>query len=316
MVGLGGFGKPAALALARAGFEVIAIDVAMRPVDDVKDDVALAVRLDATDEAALAEQGVGEADLVIATIGANFEAQLLTVVYAKQLGVDRVLADKAGIGVGDTIDVLGRRLAVERIEPGGTPIFEIAFMSGEDAREVIALDDYVSFFLLATEGGANTDRVARAAVAEVPGSESHTAEDFAAATRNLVEQGFLPVVGALVGIGFAIGGAVIALTIYTATIERARDFGVLKAIGADDRFVYRIVVEQSLGVGVVGAALGIALSTLAATLIRQRVPEFVTDLQLPDAAAVFAIAVLVSAVAAIIPVRRISRIDPAMVFRA
>lgn len=92
MVGLGGFGKPAALALARAGFEVIAIDVAMRPVDDVKDDVALAVRLDATDEAALAEQGVGEADLVIATIGANFEAQLLTVVYAKQLGVDRVLA--------------------------------------------------------------------------------------------------------------------------------------------------------------------------------------------------------------------------------
>ena len=230
--------------------------------------------------------------------------------------VDRVLADKAGIGVGDTIDVLGRRLAVERIEPGGNPIFEIAFMSGEDAREVIALDDYVSFFLLATEGGANTDRVARAAVAEVPGSESHTAEDFAAATRNLVEQGFLPVVGALVGIGFAIGGAVIALTIYTATIERARDFGVLKAIGADDRFVYRIVVEQSLGVGVVGAALGIAFSALAATLIRQRVPEFVTDLQLPDAAAVFAIAVLVAAVAAIIPVRRISRIDPAMVFRA
>jgi putative ABC transport system permease protein len=230
--------------------------------------------------------------------------------------VDSVLAREAEVEVGDTLDVLGRRLVVERVEPGGNPVFEIAFMNGEDARELLALDDFVSFFLVATDPGADGERVERAAVAAVPGSEAHTAEDFAAATRNLVEQGFLPVVGALVGIGFAIGGAVIALTIYTATIERARDFGVLKAIGADDRFVYRIVVEQSLGVGIVGAALGIALSALAATLIRQRVPEFVTDLRTLDATAVFAIAVLVSAVAALVPVRRISRIDPAMVFRA
>jgi ABC-type lipoprotein release transport system permease subunit len=55
---------------------------------------------------------------------------------------------------------------------------------------------------------------------------------------------------------------------------------------------------------------------VAASLIRERVPEFVTDLELLDAAAVFAIALLVSAVAAFVPVRRISRIDPAMVFRA
>lgn len=230
--------------------------------------------------------------------------------------VDGTLAGEAGVGVGDTLEVLGRRLVVERVQPGGNPIFEIAFLNGSDARRILALDRYVSFFLVSTEPGANTDRVARAAVAAVPGSEAHTSADFSAATRRLVQQGFLPVVGALVGIGFAIGGAVIALTIYTATIERARDFGVLKAIGADDGFVYRIVVEQSLGVGAAGAALGIGASALAASLIRQRVPEFVTDLQLPDAVGVFAIAILVSAVAAFVPVRRISRIDPAMVFRA
>jgi trk system potassium uptake protein TrkA len=64
----------------------------MRPVEEVKDDVALAVRLDASDESALADQGVGEADVLIATIGVDFEAQLLTVVYAKRIGVKRVLA--------------------------------------------------------------------------------------------------------------------------------------------------------------------------------------------------------------------------------
>lgn len=230
--------------------------------------------------------------------------------------VDRVFAKEAGLAVGDSVDVLGRPLLVERIDPGGNPLFEIAFMNGDDARELLALDPYVSFFLIAAEPGVDAADVGRAAVAAVPGSEAHTAGDFANATRDLVNQGFLPVVGALVGIGFAIGGAVIALTIYTATIEKARDFGVLKAIGADDRFVYRIVVQQSLGVGAAGAALGIAASSLAATLIRREVPEFVTDLRPLDAAGVFVIALLVSAVAAVVPARRISRIDPAMVFRA
>jgi putative ABC transport system permease protein len=230
--------------------------------------------------------------------------------------VDRVFADEAGLRVGDTLDVLGRPLVVARVEPGGNPIFEIAFMNGKDARALLALDGYVSFFLIGIEPGADANEVARSAVAAVPGSEAHTAADFAEATHHLVQQGFLPVVGALVGIGFAIGGAVIALTIYTATIEKARDFGVLKAIGADDGFLYRIVVVQSLGVGVAGAALGIGASVIAASLIRERVPEFVTDLELLDAAAVFVVALLVAAAAALLPVRRISRIDPAMVFRA
>jgi len=230
--------------------------------------------------------------------------------------VDSVFAREAGLRVGDTLDVLGRSLLVERVEPGGNPIFEIAFMNGEDARALLALDGYVSYYLVTLDPGADAAAVARDATAVVTGSEARTAADFANATRDLVSQGFLPVVGALVGIGFAIGGAVIALTIYTATIERARDFGVLKAIGADDGFLYRIVLQQSLGVGAAGAALGVALSSLAATLIRRDVPEFVTDLQPLDAAAVFAIALLLSAAAAFVPVRRISRIDPAMVFRA
>lgn len=230
--------------------------------------------------------------------------------------VDSVFASEAGVGVGDTIEVLGRPLRIERIDPGGNPILEVGFMNAEDARVLLALDGYVSFFLIAVDPGADVSAVSREATAAVPGSEAHTAADFSKATRDLVSQGFLPVVGALVAIGFVVGGAVIALTIYTATIEKAHDFGVLKAIGADDGFLYRIVVQQSLTIGAAGTALGILASALAATLIRQRVPEFVTDLRALDAVAVFVIALLVSTVAALVPARRISRIDPAMVFRA
>jgi putative ABC transport system permease protein len=230
--------------------------------------------------------------------------------------IDSVLAGDAGVRSGGRLGVLGREFVVERIVSGGNPIFEVAFLSAEDGIALLGKPGYTSFYLLGLGSGADLDAVATDAVGEVPGSEAHTSEQYAQAMRDVVAQGFLPVVGTLVTIGLVIGGAVIALTTYTATIERARDFGVLKAVGASNGFVYRIVVVQSLTVGVVGAAAGVVASVLAATLIKRGVPEFVTDLRWTDATAIFAAAVVVSIAAAYVPVHRINRIDPAMVFRA
>jgi putative ABC transport system permease protein len=230
--------------------------------------------------------------------------------------IDRVLADKAGVGVGGRLDILGRRLVVDHVTSGGNSIVQFAFLNPIDARALLGEQGRVSYYLLATSRTADLGAVERAAVAAVPGSEVHTSSDFAGAFGRLVSSGFLSVVGVLVGIGFVVGGAVIALTTYTATVEKARDFGVLKAVGAPDGFVYRIVIQQSLLVGLAGSVLGILVAAIAAGLITRWVPEFVTDLRALDVLGVFGIAVLMSTAASFVPVRRINRIDPAMVFRA
>jgi putative ABC transport system permease protein len=230
--------------------------------------------------------------------------------------IDRVLADKAGVGVGGRLDILGRRLVVDHVTSGGNSIVQFAFLNPIDARALLGEQGRVSYYLLATSRTADLGAVERAAVAAVPGSEVHTSSDFAGAFGRLVSSGFLSVVGVLVGIGFVVGGAVIALTTYTATVEKARDFGVLKAVGAPDGFVYRIVIQQSLLVGLAGSVLGILVAAIAAGLITRWVPEFVTDLRALDVLGVFGIAVLMSIAASFVPVRRINRIDPAMVFRA
>lgn len=232
------------------------------------------------------------------------------------VSIDSVLARDAGVEVGDTLVVLDTPLEIETIRAGGNPIFELAFLNGTDAEALIGQDGYVNFFLLSSEPGADAGPIAAAARAAVPGSDVFTSSEFADAMSELVNEGFLPVVGVLVAIGIVIGGAVIALTTYTATIEKARDFGVLKAVGASNGFVYRIVVRQSLIVGVAGAAIGVIVSALVATLIKRGVPEFVTDLRWTDATALFGLALAVSLAAAFLPVHRINRIDPAMVFRA
>jgi putative ABC transport system permease protein len=230
--------------------------------------------------------------------------------------VDRLLARNAGLGLGDDLDVLGRRLRVDGIRPGGNPLIQLAFLNAADAPSVLGLGDVTSFYLLSVSPGASITAVERESESVLPGTEASTSAEFANATARVVNEGFLPVVGALVVIGFLVGGAVIGLTTYTATIEKAQDFGVLKAIGATDRFLYRIVVEQSLIVGVAGATLGVAASAAAASLIEQRVPEFVTELRFADAAGVFGVTLVVAVAAAYLPVRRINRIDPATVFRA
>lgn len=92
VIGLGEFGTAAAVALTRSGAEVIAVDTNMDRVNDVKDEVALAVRMDASHEDALHTHGIADADVLIAAIGSNFEAQVLIVVHARQCGIKKIVA--------------------------------------------------------------------------------------------------------------------------------------------------------------------------------------------------------------------------------
>jgi putative ABC transport system permease protein len=235
---------------------------------------------------------------------------------AGTIDVDRVLAAQAGVGIGDALQVLGHRLVVSAIHSGGNSIFQTAFLNAADARALFGIDDYTNFLLLDLAPGANVSAVAAAVQRALPGIETHTSDQFATSFANRVNAGFLSVVGVLVGLGFVVGGAVIALTTYTATVERAREFGVLKAIGASGGFLYRVVVRQSLIVGVLGAVVGIVSAVVATRLIRNSVPEFITVLRPLDAGGVFVVAVLMAIAASYVPVRRIERIDPAGVFRA
>jgi putative ABC transport system permease protein len=234
-----------------------------------------------------------------------------------RVNIDTIFADDAGAGIGDTLDVRGHDLTVARISSGGNAaLTQFAFLNAADARAIFGITGVVNFYLLATAPGADVPAVEAAATQAIPRTEARTSEEFAGQIADSVEKGFLPVVGVLVGLGIVVGGAVIGLTTYTATIEKARDYGVLKALGASGAYLYRIVITQSLIVGVAGSLLGMIASAIAANLIKRRIPEFLTDLRWTDAGWVFLGALAMSILASYVPVRRINSIDPAMVFRA
>jgi trk system potassium uptake protein TrkA len=92
VIGLGRFGMRLATSLAEAGAEVIAVDRDPDLIEQVRDQVTLAVCLDATDEEALRAQGINKVDVAIVGIGANFEESVLSTVILKQIGVPRVIS--------------------------------------------------------------------------------------------------------------------------------------------------------------------------------------------------------------------------------
>ena len=92
VIGLGRFGRRMAQALTEAGHEVVAIDRREELVERVRDEVALAVCLDATDADLLKSQGAADIDVAVVCIGEDFEANALTTATLKSLGVRLVIA--------------------------------------------------------------------------------------------------------------------------------------------------------------------------------------------------------------------------------
>ncbi|RME08523.1 MAG: TrkA family potassium uptake protein [Aquificota bacterium] len=107
VIGLGRFGFNVAKTLAEGGAEVIACDVDEEKVKQISELVHQAFILDATDERALKESGIANADTVIVSIGENIEASILVVVQLMELGVKEIIAKAVNPLHGRILERLG-----------------------------------------------------------------------------------------------------------------------------------------------------------------------------------------------------------------
>ncbi|WP_300811853.1 TrkA family potassium uptake protein [uncultured Bacteroides sp.] len=92
IIGLGNYGHVLAEELTALGHEVIGADVSATRVESLKDTVATAFVLDATDEQALSVLPLNTVDVVIVAIGENFGASIRVVALLKQRKVKHIYA--------------------------------------------------------------------------------------------------------------------------------------------------------------------------------------------------------------------------------
>jgi trk system potassium uptake protein TrkA len=96
IIGAGEYGSAIAKTLANKGAEVYIYDYDERKIENIKDDVALAVVLDASDREALKSQNIHLCDTIVVTIGDNFEAVILCCVNLLELNAPRIMARASG----------------------------------------------------------------------------------------------------------------------------------------------------------------------------------------------------------------------------
>ena len=92
IIGLGNYGHVLAEELSALGHEVIGVDNSPSRVDNVKEKIATAFVIDATDEQALSVLPLNGVDIVIVAIGENFGASIRVVALLKQKNVRRIYA--------------------------------------------------------------------------------------------------------------------------------------------------------------------------------------------------------------------------------
>lgn len=121
--------------------------------------------------------------------------------------------------------------------------------------------------------------------------------------------------GTTVIVGFIVGIAISCQTFYAFVLENIRHLGALKAMGASNGTLCGMLIVQALTVGVIGFGIGLlGTSAFALAALKNEQPPFYMPWPVPVAA--LAVILLICMLASLIGIWRVSRFEPAMVFRA
>jgi putative ABC transport system permease protein len=226
--------------------------------------------------------------------------------------LDRTFADEHNLQIGAEFQMGGRTFRTVGVSEGTRSwMTSLVFVTTDTAREMTGGGEVATYFLVQTD---QPDAIG-AAIRARTGLEPLLPEVLAENNRQLLAGIMEGPVLLMIGIAFAAATLVIALTVYSGVVERLREYGIIKAIGAGPGRILRLVVGQTVFLAVAGGGIGYLMYLGGAWLVSQLRPQFWFSLQWRHLLVLAAAALAMAVVAAIIPARRLGRLEPASVYR-
>lgn len=223
-----------------------------------------------------------------------------------------------GADLGTTLEINGQR-AFLAVRSASLRTFSqpILFTQIDRARRLAGLPFQAAHAVLVdAEPGTDIERLATDIQRRVPGVKAWTPPALTRATQRkiLATTGIAASIGTLVVFAILVGFVIIGLTLYSAVVDRLRDFGTMKAIGARDGDVSRLVLLQAVLVAVMGSVLGILLILGFQQGVRANGVLF----SFSPAVWITLVCgtVVISATGALFAIRRLKALEPAAVFRS
>lgn len=137
VIGMGRFGVGLAQELYQIGFDVLALDKDEQVVQDLAGHLTYVVRADSTNEAVLRELGIANYDLAVVAIGTDIQANIMTTLLLKHLGVKEVVARSNNALHGQTLERIGADRVVYPEQDTGVRLAHSLF--NPDVMEYLAV---------------------------------------------------------------------------------------------------------------------------------------------------------------------------------
>src|SRR5450432_2180839 len=172
--------------------------------------------------------------------------------------VDDWAAKAKNLKVGDTYNWLNHDWHVAAIIEHGKGAR--LFVPITTLQDLVGARDKASIFLLKCTRPEHTEDVMDEIRTVLPGYTVRPLKDFLSLMTSTNIPGLETFIHAMIALAISIGLLVIFLTMYTTVIERTRDIGVLKSIGANRAFIVRALLTESAALCIFGIAAGVGLS--------------------------------------------------------
>jgi putative ABC transport system permease protein len=172
--------------------------------------------------------------------------------------IDQYYADQRRVRAGEKLRVLNQDWNVAGIvEPGKLAhlFVRIGVLQG-----LVGATGKVSQIYLKLDDPRNTQTVMDQLKKKYEGYPTYSMKDLASyySVSNIpLLQGFI---NAVMGIGIVIGFAVVSLSMYMAVLQRTREIGILKSLGASRGFVMSMILAEAFALGLGGTIMGIIFS--------------------------------------------------------
>jgi putative ABC transport system permease protein len=184
--------------------------------------------------------------------------------------VDDVYSKSKHIKLGQTVRILDHEFHVVGIVEHGKGARLFVFMS--TLQDMAGARDKASVFFIKCDRTDHTAAVMDEIRQLLPRYEIRPLKDFISLMTSSNLPGLGAFINVMIGIAVVIGFLVIFLSMYTTIIERTREIGVLKALGASKPYIVRIILSETTLLCLTGVVAGIGLSLLMRSIFIKLFP--------------------------------------------
>jgi putative ABC transport system permease protein len=245
------------------------------------------------------------------------EGDIQSLTASGTVAIDRSYFERLGAsGVGTTSQIRALPVKVGAVTAGirsftTTPY---VFTNVTGARSYIGLPTgFTTHFLLKVQREADIGKISQHVLSNNSAVQVLTSDQFRDQSRSFwlfrTGAGAALVAGALLGV--IVGTVIVAQTLYSSTKEHLYEFATLRAMGASDGYIYKVIICQAL----LNAILGYAIASLVGVAVAHFTVDSAVQIVVTPAllAALLVLTILMCIGAAVAAIVRVIRVDPATV---